>query len=159
MDPRDVTQGGVDRGLTHIALGVTDLTASLDFYGQYAAMKPVHERTDPATGQRVAWVSDGTRPFVLVLVEMEKVEHPLLPIAHLGVGVASRDEVDRLAARAHAEGRPVWGPTDSGYPVGYWALIGDPDDHTLEVAHGQEVALTVESAFARPPGDGPEPTG
>lgn len=139
----------LDRGLTHVALGVTDLTRSLAFYERYASMVPVHERSDPDTGRRVAWVSDGTRPFVIVLVEVETVEHPLLPIAHLGVGVASRDEVDRLAAQAHEEGRPVWGPTDSGEPVGYWALIGDPDDHTLEISHGQEVALTVDGALGR----------
>ena len=35
---------------------------------------------------------------------------------------------------------------DSGYPVGYWALISDPDGHTLEIAYGQEVALTVEES-------------
>ena len=44
---------------------------------------------------------------------------------------------------ASREGRAVHGPTDSGYPVGYWALIADPDDHTLEISDGQEVALTV----------------
>jgi hypothetical protein len=38
------------------------------------------------------------------------------------------------------------GPTDSGYPVGYWALLSDPDGHTLELSYGQEVGLTVERA-------------
>ena len=33
----------------------------------------------------------------------------------------------------------MYGPIDAGYPVGYFALISDPDDHTLEVSHGQEV--------------------
>jgi hypothetical protein len=37
-------------------------------------------------------------------------------------------------------------PEDYGPPVGYWALIRDPDGHTLEVAHGQEVRFTVEQA-------------
>lgn len=120
--------------------------ASLSFYEAYAEMKVVHERTDPDTGARVAWITDGTRPFVIVLIETEKVEHPLVPIAHLGVGCASREEVDRLVAQAHGEGRSVWGPTDSGEPVGYWALIADPDHHTLEISYGQEVGLAVESA-------------
>ena len=136
----------VDLGLTHVALPDTDLTASIDFYGRYAAMKVVHDRVDPATGGHVAWLSDGTRPFVIVLIETEAVEHPLVPISHLGVGCASRDDVDRLAAQAVDEGRPVWGPTDSPAPVGYWVLIADPDNHTLELSHGQEVGLTVESA-------------
>jgi catechol 2,3-dioxygenase-like lactoylglutathione lyase family enzyme len=134
----------VDRGLTHVALPVTDLDASLAFYARYAGLAPVHERRDPATGTRVAWIGDGTRPFVVVLIELDAVPHPLRPIAHLGVGVASREEVDRLVTRAREEGRSVHGPTDSPYPVGYWALVSDPDGHTLELSHGQEVALAVE---------------
>ena len=131
-----------DLGLTHVALPVVDLDASLDFYARYARMEIVHERTEKE-GARVAWISDRTRPFVVVLIEVPEVRNPLLPIAHLGVGCSSREEVDRLCDAAKSEGRPVHGPTDSGYPVGYWALIGDPDDHTLEISHGQEVALAV----------------
>lgn len=134
-----------DVGLTHIALPVTQMAASVAFYAHYAAMRVVHRRVDPADGREVVWLSDGTRPFVIVLIAAERVASPLLPIAHLGVGCATRAEVDRLAAEAHAEGRNVWGPTDSPPPVGYWALIADPDGHTLELSHGQEVALTVAS--------------
>jgi catechol 2,3-dioxygenase-like lactoylglutathione lyase family enzyme len=133
----------IDRGLTHVALPVTDMAASLHFYERYAEMRVVHRRRDAATNTDVTWISDGTRPFVIVLIETGEVKHPLLPISHLGVGLASREAVDALAERARAEGRPVWGPTDSPAPVGYWALISDPDDHTLEISYGQEVALTV----------------
>ena len=134
-----------DLGLTHVALPVRSLDASLDFYRRYAALEVVHERVD-AAGGRVAWVSDRTRPFVVVLIEVAEVKHPLLPLAHLGVGCASREEVDRLAEAARAEGRPCYGPVDHGEPVGYFALISDPDDHTLEVSHGQEVGLAVAPA-------------
>ena len=137
-----------DLGLTHVALPVVDLDASLAFYRKYAALERVHERVDPATGSRVAWVSDRTRPFVVVLIQVGDVKHPLLPLAHLGVGLASREDVDRLAAEARAEGLACYGPIDAGAPVGYFALISDPDHHTLEVSHGQEVGLAV----AGPPG-------
>ena len=140
-----------DVGLTHVALPVRDLGASLAFYKKYAAMDVVHDRTDEVTGTRVVWVSDGTRPFVLVLIESGEVRHPLLPIAHLGVGCRSREDVDRLTREARAEGRACYGPIDAGYPVGYFVLISDPDNHTLELSHGQEVGLTVERA-AGPPG-------
>jgi catechol 2,3-dioxygenase-like lactoylglutathione lyase family enzyme len=140
--------GVSDVGLTHVALPVRDLPASLAFYKKYAAMDVVHDRVDPTTGSRVVWIGDGTRPFVVVLIESPEVRHPLLPIAHLGVGCRSREEVDRLAAAAQAEGRACYGPIDAGYPVGYFALISDPDQHTLEIAHGQEVGLTVERAAA-----------
>jgi hypothetical protein len=38
------------------------------------------------------------------------------------------------------------GPFDYGPPVGYWAFLRDPDGHTLEVSHGQEVGLAVGEA-------------
>ncbi len=135
-----------DVGLTHVALPVTDLDASLAFYAEYARMEVVHQRSD--TGMRVAWISDRTRPFVIVLLELPEVRNPLLPIAHLGVGCRTREEVDALCEKARADGHAVHGPVDSGYPVGYWALISDPDQHTLEIAHGQEVALTLEGRSA-----------
>ena len=91
-----------DVGLTHIALPVTSPAASIAFYERYAAMRVVHRRVDPADGREVVWLSDGTRPFVIVLIGADRVASPLLPIAHLGVGCASRADVDRLAAEARA---------------------------------------------------------
>jgi hypothetical protein len=35
------------------------------------------------------------------------------------------------------------GRNDSAHPVGYRALLRDPDGHTLERSYGQEVARTV----------------
>ncbi len=142
----------VDHGITHVALPVTDLSASLDFYGRYARMHVVHRRTDADSGTSVAWISDLTRPFVIVLIEA-----PLQPggttggtlggtYCHVGMGVASRDEVDGLCDRARTEQRTVIGPVDSGPPVGYWAYIVDPDGHNLEISFGQEVGLTVGAA-------------
>lgn len=127
-----------DLGLTHVALTSSDLDASIAFWSRYARMQVVHRRDG------VVWLSDRTRPFVIVLAQVEQVEHPLRPFAHLGVGCASRDDVDRLAAMAQDDGCLVDGPTDYGPPVGYWAFIKDPDGHTLEVSFGQEVGLTVE---------------
>jgi catechol 2,3-dioxygenase-like lactoylglutathione lyase family enzyme len=133
----------VDRGLTHVALAVADVDRSIAFYREYAGLDVVHRRTDAVTGHSVAWISDLTRPFVIVLVEADDPKPPLGGFNHLGVGVASRDEVDRLAAKGAEEGRPVMGPIDSGYPVGYWTFIEDPDGHNLELSHGQEVGLVV----------------
>jgi catechol 2,3-dioxygenase-like lactoylglutathione lyase family enzyme len=126
-----------DVGFTHIALPVSDLDESASFYERYARMHVVHRR------EGVLWLSDKTRPFVLVLIEEEAVLHPLRPTAHLGVGCESRDEVDRLAARAQAERCLIAGPADAGAPVGYWAFLRDPDGHTLEVSHGQQVGQVV----------------
>jgi len=130
----------LDLGLTHVALPVRSLDASISFYERFASMHVVHRRPG------VAWISDRTRPFAIVLIETSSEVAPLLPFAHLGVGVASPNEVDRLCAMARAEGRLVKEPEDSGPPVGYWAFLRDPDGHTLELAYGQELALAVENA-------------
>lgn len=127
-----------DVGLTHVALPARDLERSIDFYARYARMQVVHRR------EGAVWLSDKTRPFVVVLLEAPAVETPLLPVSHLGVGCESREEVDRLCAQAAGEGCLIGGPNDYGPPVGYWAFLRDPDGHTLEVSHGQEVGLTVE---------------
>jgi hypothetical protein len=78
--------------------------ASIAFYPKYAAMHVVHRRIDKDSGATVVWLSDRTRPFVIVLIQAERVSMPLLPIAHLGVGCAAREEVDRLCDEARREG-------------------------------------------------------
>ena len=126
-----------DIGLTHIALQVTDLQRSFKFYSKYAGMEIVHER------KGVLWISDKTRPFVIVMFESETVTNPLIPDSHIGIGVKSKTEVDRLCNLAKEEKCLISKPKDSGYPVGYWAYLKDPDNHTLEISFGQEVGLTV----------------
>jgi catechol 2,3-dioxygenase-like lactoylglutathione lyase family enzyme len=129
-----------DLGLTHVALPVRDVDASAAFYARFADMEIVHRRVDHGVG--VIWLSDLTRPFVIVLLQTD-VTHVLGGWAHLGVGVESRDEVDRRIADALEQGCTVNGPYDEGPPVGYWAIIADPDGHHLELAYGQEVGVTV----------------
>jgi catechol 2,3-dioxygenase-like lactoylglutathione lyase family enzyme len=131
-----------DIGLTHVALPVTNLEASIDFYARYARMQVVFEQ--PGT----AWLSDRTRPFAIVLLEVPEVKYPLRPLGHIGIGVASREEVDRLAAMAERESCLAAPAKDFGGYIGYRAFIRDPDGHTLEAAFGQEVGLTVEAAEA-----------
>ena len=136
-----------DIGLTHIALAVSELDASIAFYGKYAGMKLVHRRPADEGEGGVAWVSDLTRPFVIVLAHLPGVDDPPLgPFGHLGVACTSRDEVDRLANLAKQDGCLIKGPEDYGPPVGYWAYIADPDGNVLEVSYGQDVGLTVETA-------------
>jgi catechol 2,3-dioxygenase-like lactoylglutathione lyase family enzyme len=134
----------IDLGLTHIALPVTDLDRSIQFYSVYAQMKVIHRRIDTETGVAVVWLSDRTRPFVIVLIQSSLVQSVLSPLAHLGVGCQSREFIDTLCDRAKQEGVLLQEPKDSGYPIGYWAFLRDPDGHTLELSYGQEIGLTVE---------------
>jgi catechol 2,3-dioxygenase-like lactoylglutathione lyase family enzyme len=136
----------IDLGCTHVALPVRDLAASIAFYERYADMQVVHRRVDDSA---VAWLSDRTRPFVIVLIETAGAAHAdggLRGFSHLGVAVGSRAEVDRRVEQARAEGHEVLGPLDDGPPVGYWAFVADPDGNNLELSFGQEVGLTVERA-------------
>ena len=128
-----------DIGLTHVALSVRDLESSSDFYARFAGMQVVYRR------RGVPWLSDKTRPFVIVLVASEDISQ-LGPHGHLGIGCESRETVDRLCARAREENREVRGPQDFGPPVGYWVIIRDPDGHSVEFSRGQEVARAVENA-------------
>jgi catechol 2,3-dioxygenase-like lactoylglutathione lyase family enzyme len=134
-----------DTGLTHVALPIADAGRSTAFYARFAHMEVVHQRVDPDSGATVVWLSDLTRPFVVVLIETA-VSHTLGGFAHLGVGLEDRDQVDAACAAAREAGHAVLGPFDDGPPVGYWAIIEDPDGHNLEVSYGQEVGLTVEDA-------------
>jgi catechol 2,3-dioxygenase-like lactoylglutathione lyase family enzyme len=134
----------IDLGLTHIALPVTDLDRSIQFYSVYAQMKVIHRRIDTETGVAVVWLSDQTRPFVIVLIQTSSVQSVLSPLAHLGVGCQSREVIHALCDRAKQEGFLLQEPKDSGYPIGYWAFLRDPDGHTLELSYGQEIGLTVE---------------
>lgn len=135
-----------DVGLTHIALPVADIERSIQFYATYAAMQVVHQRIDAEAGIPVVWLSDRTRPFVIVLIQSASVNPILSPFAHLGVGCQSREAMDALCQQASQEGVLIEGPKDSGYPVGYWAFLRDPDGHTLELSYGQEIGLTVSQA-------------
>jgi catechol 2,3-dioxygenase-like lactoylglutathione lyase family enzyme len=139
----------LDVGFSHVALPIASADRSIDFYSRYAGMQVVHRRTEPSAADgataSVVWLSDLTRPFVVVLIETE-VTHELGGFAHLGIGCATRADVDRLCALARDEGRRVSGPYDSGPPVGYWAIVTDPDGHNLELSFGQEVGFTVEQA-------------
>jgi catechol 2,3-dioxygenase-like lactoylglutathione lyase family enzyme len=134
----------IDHGLTHVALPVRDVEASLDFYRRFADMEIVHRRRDNETGEQVLWLSDRTRPFVIVLIEHARATGVLTGFSHVGIGCATREEIDRRSQLARDEGRTVRGPFDSGPPVGYWAFISDPDGNNLELSHGQEVGITVE---------------
>ena len=142
QDPRP------DLGLSHIALSVRDVERSVAFYARYADLEAVHERGD--SGSRVVWLSDLRRPFALVLIESPGATESLGGIAHLGIGCESRTRVDDLCALAAEEGVLERSPEDAGAPVGYWALLRDPDGNGLELSHGQEVGLAVAQTAARP---------
>ncbi len=140
LEPERTT---IDLGLSHIGLPVLDVERSIEFYAKYARMQIVHRRIDAETGVAVVWLSDLTRPFVVVLIQKEEVTPVLSPLAHLGVGCKSRADMDVLCDAARQAGVLIQEPK-SGCPIGYWAFLRDPDGHTLELSFGQEIGLTLD---------------
>jgi len=135
-----------------VAYRVSQLDRSLAFYERYAGMRVVHQRGGIGR-TRVAWISDATRPFVVVLVEAPRRLHWVSRLArrwagrrsfsHLGVACASRAQLDALARRARDEGVLDDGPRELPPPAGYLALLRDPDGYALELSVGQEVERSV----------------
>ena len=127
-----------DIGFSHVALQVSDIDKSVAFYEKWAAMSVVDRLEDPKTGNKAARLSDGRGSCEIALVQSSlAVEHRLGGLCHVGIGCADRSEVDRVCAEAEKAGCLSRGPIDSGFPLGYWGFLADPDGHQLEVSYGQ----------------------
>ena len=134
--------------LTHIALPVRDLGATLAFYARYPTMVNIHERVDPDSGLRTAWlanevdVTDEAARFVIVLIcgklptavtgDIKEEYGFLRSISHLGISLNTRDEVDQIAAMAKADGCLLLGPMYRNAVVGYICIVTDPDGNNIE---------------------------
>ena len=135
--------------LTHVALPVRNLAAQLSFYEKYTNMKVIHERVDPQTKLRTAWianardVTEAAARFVIVLIEgsiprdvvgdeMKEEYTFLTSFSHFGISVDTREDVDRIAAMAKEDDILVLGPMYRNEVVGYICLIKDPDGNNVE---------------------------
>jgi catechol 2,3-dioxygenase-like lactoylglutathione lyase family enzyme len=141
--------------LTHIALPVSNLDATLAFYAKYTTMEKIHERFDEETHMRSAWIANTedktatSARFVIVVMEGKlpsqitgdiKEEYWFLrSIAHLGISLDSRDDVDRIAAMAKEDGCLVLGPMYRNAVVGYICLVRDPDGNNIEFSVEQDL--------------------
>jgi lactoylglutathione lyase len=141
--------------LTHIALPVSNLDATLAFYAKYTTMEKIHERFDEETHMRSAWIAntedktDTSARFVIVIMEGKlpsqitgdiKEEYWFLrSIAHLGISLNSREDVDRIAAMAKEDGNLVLGPIYRNPVVGYICLVRDPDGNNVEFSVEQDL--------------------
>jgi catechol 2,3-dioxygenase-like lactoylglutathione lyase family enzyme len=145
---------------THVALPVTDLDRSIDFYTTIAPLVVV-ARNEDASG-RGAWLSNDEQvedPFVLVLAEFtpevgarfglapgEKAP-TLAPFAHIGIELPERADVDAVADRARARGALRWEPQDLAAHIGYVCAVDDPDGNVVEFSHDQKVFATVKALW------------
>ena len=133
---------------THVALRVTDIDATIDWYTAHTPLKLLDRREEP-TGYG-AWLGHDDspdKPFILVLAQFLPEHDPfkdspiatLAPFAHLGVELTSREELDRAAAAASEAGCLAMPPTDMPPPIGYICMLSDPDGNMIELSYDQGV--------------------
>ena len=113
----------------------------------------VVERFADDDGQS-AWLSNTGQvetPMVLVLVmfyaDQGKPQPQLAPVAHIGVEVPERSDVDRIAAKAREAGCLEMEPKDLPPPVGYVCMVSDPDGNRIEFSHDQQVFEKVQAKW------------
>lgn len=145
--------------LTHVALHVRDIEASIDFYRRYCGLGPIHDRTSPS-GSRVVWLAGeaGAAGAVIVLLSGGEGRHQDFrrDFSHLGFAVASRDEVGRIAARAAAEGILEWPLREDRWPAGTYCGLRDPDGNAVEFSYGQPLGPGAPEGTIEPgPASGP----
>lgn len=135
--------------LTHLALHVRDLEATVAFYERFCGMRCVHRRGTPET-QEVAWLAEPgrERDFVLVILSGGPTRSTQGDdFAHLGFALASREAVDQVAERGREAGCLVWPPRDEPFPVGYYCGLQDPDGNFVEFSYGQPLGPGAAESF------------
>lgn len=137
---------------THIALPSADIDASVEWYTKYTPLAVLDRRED-ADGKNAWLAHEGQveNPFVLVLVmfykDQGKKQPQLAPFAHIGIEVPNREDVDRIADMARADGCLTWEPQDMPPPIGYICAITDPDGNVIEISHDQGVFAKVDEVW------------
>jgi len=123
---------------THCALHVAELDQSIAFYESYCGLKIVKEHGEGKS--RVVWLaSPGTEDkFVLVLLGggLRRTQDEE-DMTHYGFGVASREDIDKIAERAREDGLLHWTPREYAPPTGYLCGVKDPTGYIIEFSYGQ----------------------
>ena len=126
--------------LTHVALLVSDVDRTADFYIKYCGLKVIERRMDPNTGFRVIWMGENLN-FVIVAFEGERkpLQSIVKPLSHLGFSLKSKEEVDQIAEIAKEEDLLDYGPIYVDPDVGYICSVLDPDGNSVEFSFGQKL--------------------
>lgn len=129
---------------THVALLVSDVDITADFYKKYCRLSVLHRRMDPNTGYRSIWLGTSL-DFVIVAFEGDKKPTQSLakPLSHLGFSLESKEEVDKIAAIAKEGELLKYGPVYFDAVVGYICEVLDPDGNSIEFSFGQELGKNI----------------
>ena len=144
MDQERNEHVDVPQRLSMVALGVTDLHRSSEFY------EALGWRRSPASNSAIIlFETDGSLLGLYPRTELAADAH----VDHAGEGFrattlaincASERDVDACHARWTAAGARTTkppGPADWGYWQGYSAYVLDPDGHLWELVHNPHIAV------------------
>ncbi len=141
---------------THLALRVSDIDASIEWYRRYTTLELLDRREDDdGYGAWLAHPDSGDHPFVLVLVQFFDGHDPyastplpkLAPFNHLGIELPERGDVDAIAARARDDGCLAVAPQQLPDPIGYICMLEDPDGNLVEFSFDQGVYEKVREVW------------
>lgn len=123
--------------LSHIALVVSDIEKTIDFYQYFAEMSLIHRRIDE--GVTVAWLKLGApNELTIVMIENKNLNaNGYQRMNHFGFDCPSKEAVDNIAIKAKNYNCIKYNPFYGGEVLGYLCVIEDPDGNQLEFAYGQ----------------------
>jgi catechol 2,3-dioxygenase-like lactoylglutathione lyase family enzyme len=135
--------------LTHVALHVRDIEASLAFYRAYCGLEVIHDRGGEGA-KRVVWLAGPEKAAGAVIVLLAggpgREQDFGRDFSHIGFALDSREAVEAVARRAKAEGRLVWPVRDDAFPAGSYCGVRDPDGNAVEFSYGQPLGPGAEGA-------------
>ena len=142
---------------THIALRVSDIDATIDWYTEFTPLELIDRREDDAGyGAWLGMPGETNNPFILVVAQFFPDKDPfgaapiatLAPFAHLGMELPTKEAIDAMAEKGAAAGCLAMPPTMMPAPIGYITMLNDPDGNTVEFSWDQGVYATLQERWA-----------
>ena len=145
---------------THVAIPVSDIEKSIEFYTSLTPLVVVARNEDESG--KGAWLSNDKQadsPFVLVMaefvpdvgknfgIEEGQLVPTLAPFAHIGIELPNKEDVDAVAERAREMGVLQWEPRQMPAHIGYICSAKDPDGNIIEFSWNQQVYAKIKELW------------